>query len=85
MKTTIGPFDAATRTVTATFEEGGVTHTRPVNACLTSEGVYDEEATAARVEEVARGVSIKIANGAIVNPPEPEEAPAPEDVPDEAE
>lgn len=74
MKTTIGPYDAATRQVPVTFEDAGVTHTRPVNACHDEAGDYDESATADRVADVARGVEIKIALGVITNPPPVEES-----------
>lgn len=77
MKITIGKFDAKTNTVAVIFVHAGVTHRRPVNACLTSEGKYDKAATEARVAEVAAGVEHKIAIGAITNPP-----PAPE-IPEE--
>ena len=72
MKTTIGAFNSATRSVSVTFEYNGVTHTRDVNACLTDKGRYDKEATTARVQEVSNGVIHKIEIGAISNPPEPE-------------
>jgi urease beta subunit len=49
------------------FEHKGVTHYREVNACLDEDGAYDEEATAARVVDVARGVAVKIELGVIVN------------------
>ncbi|WP_303828875.1 hypothetical protein [Asticcacaulis taihuensis] len=75
MKTTIGTFNSATRSVSVTFEHNGVTHTRDVNACLTDKGHYDKKATAARVQEVANGVTHKIESGAITNPPEPEAEP----------
>ena len=47
------------------FTDGSITHTRMVNVCYDSEGNYDEEATDERISEVARGVEIKIAAGAI--------------------
>lgn len=71
MKTSIGKFDPATRTVPVRFSHAGVTHNRPVNACLTEDGGYDSESTKVRVEEVARGVEHKIASGAITNAPPP--------------
>lgn len=70
MKITIGAFDAVSGTVTATFVEGDVTHSRTVNAVLT-DGKYDRKATAARVDEVGKGVAVKIAAGVITNPPDP--------------
>lgn len=78
MKITIGQFDAETRTVSAKFVHAGVTHTRPVNACLDSKGKYDQAATKLRVDEVALGVEKKIDLGVITNAPPaaPEEAPA---------
>lgn len=78
MQITNDGFNAATRTVSATFEHEGVTHTRDVNACFTEAGEYDEEATNARLEEVAPGVAAKIAVGAITNPPPAEEEAAEE-------
>ena len=73
MKTTIGKFDADTRSVPVTFEHAGVKHERSVNACIGADGAYDEAATANRVKEVAQGVVHKIEMGAITNPPpEPE-------------
>ena len=47
------------------FTEGSITHTRKVNVCYDSDGNYDEAATDVRISEVARGVEIKIASGAI--------------------
>ena len=67
MKITIGKFDSATGTVPVTFEHEGVTHRRAVNACLTDKGAYDKTATAARVDDVARGVEHKIALGVLVD------------------
>ncbi|WP_028965371.1 hypothetical protein [Sphingomonas phyllosphaerae] len=68
MKIIIGAYDAATRTVHVTFEQGAIEHKRAVNACLDAEGSYDEAATAARVHDVARGVAQKILVGAITEP-----------------
>ncbi len=73
MKITIGAYDAATRTVAVTFEEGEIEHKRTVNACHDRHGGYDEAATAARIDDVARGVAQKILVGAITVP---EPAPA---------
>lgn len=69
MQTAIGAYDNDTRSVPATFTLGEIVHKRAVNACHTEGGAYDEEATAARVVEVAAGVAAKIAVGAITNPP----------------
>lgn len=69
METTIGDYDADSRTVPVTFSMNGVTHERTVNACHDDAGKYDPEATIDRVEEVARGVARKIELGAITNPP----------------
>ncbi|PKP98001.1 MAG: hypothetical protein CVT74_12350 [Alphaproteobacteria bacterium HGW-Alphaproteobacteria-13] len=73
MQITIGKYDPASRSVPVTFvgegPAGDVTHSRRVNAVLTAAGKYDRKATAARVEEVARGVAAKIAAGVITNPP----------------
>lgn len=65
MKTTIGKFDPATTTVSVTFLHNGVRHKRRVNACLDGDGRIDAEATAARVAEVATGVTYKIEMGLI--------------------
>lgn len=65
----IGAFCATTRTVPVTFTHAGVTHERPVNACLDAQGGYDEAETEARVYQVANGVARKIDIGAITNPP----------------
>ncbi|WP_137681169.1 hypothetical protein [Aurantiacibacter suaedae] len=75
MKITIGKFDSATGTVLVTFDHEGITHRRPVNACLTENGGYDKTATAARVDDVARGVEHKIAIGLFAEPPEANAAP----------
>lgn len=40
-------------------------HERAVNACLDGKDGYDAAVTAARVDEVARGVEYKIAAGVI--------------------
>lgn len=79
MQITNNGFSAATRTVSATFDHAGVTHTRDVNACFNEAGEYDEAATEARLEEVGAGVAVKIAAGAITNP-----LPAEEDTEEEA-
>lgn len=73
--TSIGAFDSATRYVPVTFAYAGVTHTRDVNAALDANGAYDAQATAQRVDAVARGVKVKIDLGVITNPPEPTETP----------
>lgn len=71
LKTTIHPLNEGAAKVDVTFEYGGVTHNREVNAVFT-DGKYDEEATAERVAEVGRGVVHKIDVGAVTNAPEPE-------------
>lgn len=76
MKTKIGKFDSATRTVPVTFTQGDVVHERTVNACLGAGGGYDQAATRERVADVARGVAVKIDLGVIANAPEADE-PAP--------
>lgn len=68
---TIGAFDAVTRTVSATFTHGEISHSRTINACMDHD-VYDEAATRDRVAEVALGVAAKIAVGAITQAPEME-------------
>ncbi len=75
MKITIGEYDAASRTVTATFASGDVIHERSVNACHDKSGAYDPVATAARVDEVGRGVAVKIGLGVIANAPEADAEP----------
>lgn len=65
MKTTIGTYDAATRSVPVTFTQGDIKHRRSVNAVLKEDGSYDRTATKARVEEVALGVAVKIEAGVI--------------------
>lgn len=65
MQTEIGAYDTAARTVPVTFTDGAVVYTRDVNACLTEAGLYDADATAARVAEVALGVAVKIGLGVI--------------------
>lgn len=67
MKTTIAPYEADARTVTVTFEQDGIIHTRTVNACFDDAGTYDDAATAERVEDVARGVANKIQLGILKN------------------
>ncbi|GGZ32013.1 hypothetical protein [Asticcacaulis endophyticus] len=68
MKTNIGAFDPEAKAVEVEFSHNGVTHIRPVNACLTDKGKYDAKATTARVAEVANGVQAKIEAGVITNP-----------------
>ncbi|MEG3160918.1 hypothetical protein U1763_10430 [Sphingomonas sp. LB2R24] len=70
MNITIGEYDAASRTVTATFASGDVIHERSVNACHDKTGAYDPVATAARLDEVGRGVAVKIGLGVIATPTE---------------
>lgn len=78
MKTTIGAFDPTSRTVTVVFEYDGVTHKRPVNACLNDKGRYDAKATAARIADVANGVKAKVDAGVLTNaPPVPDPVPEP--------
>lgn len=64
-------------TVNVTFEHAGVTHTRDVNACFNAKGKYDAKATEARINDVAAGVAVKIAAGAITNPPPAPDAATP--------
>lgn len=73
MKTKIGKYDSATRTVPVTFTEGETIHQRSVNACHDESGAYDAAATRDRVGDVARGVAVKIGLGVIVNLPEADE------------
>lgn len=68
MKITIGTYDATTRAVAVTFEQGEIQHHRTVNACHDKDGAYDETATKARIEDVSRGVAQKILVGAITEP-----------------
>lgn len=55
-------------TINVTFfdENSGIEHTRSVNVVFT-DGEYDEALTIERVEQVAMGVSHKIAVGVITN------------------
>ncbi|MET3723447.1 hypothetical protein [Sphingomonas trueperi] len=69
MKTTINSVDAIAGTASVTFEHEGVTHTRDVNICRTAKSKYDSAATQARIDDVARGVAVKIAAGAITSSP----------------
>jgi hypothetical protein len=83
MKTSIGKYDASTRTVPVTFKHVGVEHSRTVNACLTETGQYDAKATAARVKEVASGVEHKIGLGVITMPMPEREVPVVAEAPAE--
>ncbi len=65
MKITIGTYDATSRAVAVTFEQGAIRHHRTVNACHDSDGGYDATTTKARIDDVARGVAQKILVGAI--------------------
>lgn len=65
MKTTIGTYDDATKSVPVTFTDGDIKHRRMVNAVHKEDGSYDRTATKARVDEVALGVAAKIAAGVI--------------------
>ncbi|MBB5985316.1 hypothetical protein [Sphingobium lignivorans] len=65
IKHKIGAFNPETGTVPVTFTEGNIKHSRSVNAVLKAGGSYDRLATKARVDDVARGVSAKIAAGVI--------------------
>lgn len=69
MQTTIGTFNAETRQVPVTFTQGAVTFERTVNACFGESGLYDPDATAVRIADVALGVENKIALGIIASPP----------------
>ena len=75
MKTTIGKYDPATRSVPVVFDPDGIAHARNVNACHLGDGSYDRKGTVARVAEVALGVAVKANLGVIGNTSEPE-APA---------
>lgn len=72
MKIKIEPLVKGETSVKVCFEVGEIVHDRTVNAVFT-DGVYDEVATAQRVDEVARGVKIKINNGIIKNTEESSE------------
>lgn len=74
MKITIGRFDAATGTVSVTFEQDGKSHSRSVNAVVGKDGKHDRAATLARVDEVARGVANKFALGLLGDAVSNEEA-----------
>jgi len=66
MKSTWLEPEAGSNAVTVTFYDSGrdQTHVREVNAIFNN-GVYDDSATALRIKEVERGVSIKMRSGAI--------------------
>lgn len=53
------------RDIHVRFTDGTITHERYVNVCYDSDGVYDEDATDTRINEMARGVENKIAVGVI--------------------
>ncbi|WP_313539751.1 hypothetical protein [Sphingomonas sp.] len=72
MKTMINSVNDSAGSASVTFEHEGVTHTRDVNICRTTKGKYDAAATEARIADVALGVEVKIAAGAITNAPPPE-------------
>jgi hypothetical protein len=59
------------------FTNGTITHERYVNVCYDDEGNYDESATDARIEEVARGVEHKITVGVITAQDVVDNTPAP--------
>lgn len=67
MKFTIGKFDPETRQVPVTFRYAGIVHKRAVNACLDADGGYDAKATKVRVDDVARGVIVKIDAGLLAS------------------
>ena len=69
MKITITGHDAEERSVSVSFADAGVVHRRTVNARYDALGKYDEAGTIARVNDVGRGVAVKIAAGAITNTP----------------
>lgn len=64
MEFIIGIFNPEAHQVPVSFQHAGVIHNREVNAVLT-DGMYDEGATAVRVQEVANGVEQKIAAGVL--------------------
>ena len=68
MLITIGEHDPATRAVDVTFMGGDIVHRRAVNACYDKAGTYDPAATAERVDEVGRGVAVKIGLGVLAAP-----------------
>ncbi len=76
MKTTIGKYDPATRSVPVVFDPDGIAHARSVNACHLEDGSYDRKGTVARVAEVALGVAVKANLGVISAPVEPDATPA---------
>jgi len=69
MEIKIGTYDEERRIVPVTFRQGEIVHERQVNACHDESGAYDADATARRIEEIARGVSHKIALGIIAATP----------------
>ena len=73
MKTIIGKYDPATRSVPVVFDPDGIAHARSVNACHLEDGSHDRKGTIARVAEVALGVAVKANLGVIGNTAEPDE------------
>lgn len=63
MEIAISRLNTSSRKVRATFTQGGLTHTREVNACIREDGTHDVDATRARIAEVAAGVAEKFALG----------------------
>lgn len=66
--------------VSVVFTKGDIVHKRNVNVVFDEKGKYDKDATAERIDDVARGVEYKIQCGLIAID-EPETAPTEE--PDE--
>lgn len=67
MTITPGAYDADNGTIEVTFEKGDFKHTRKINAVKDGTGTYDEAGTAARIDEVAAGVAVKMGLGVIRN------------------
>lgn len=71
--------EGAATSISVTFNTGEWLHVRDVNAVFDSEGVYDADATEARVAEVGMGVQNKINVGVLTAPVE--ETPTPPETP----
>lgn len=65
LKTTVGAFDAETRTVSVTFRDGAIRHVRAINAAVDGDGKYLRAETLAIIDQQAAGVAEKIRLGLI--------------------
>ncbi|MGE4431893.1 MAG: hypothetical protein AB7E05_14250 [Sphingobium sp.] len=65
LKTTVGAFDAESRTVSVTFKDGAIRHIRTINAAVDGEGKYLRAETQDIIDQQAAGVAEKIRLGII--------------------